>query len=293
MNSTTYESFSVIPQYVEANRKFIENKPLSHVTRMLDLACGNGAVSELLVQLDPQAHLHGLDQDPIQIDLVINKFGQLGYPVRRGTNISQDYVDGQPVASFAVSAVDELPFPDETFDCVVIANAIHMLPDKEKLVAAVGRVLKSGGSFGFNSAFYAGTFPEGTHQFYIEWLNEATRYIQKLSEQRQAEGQPPIRRIRDKNRKAFRNRWYDKAEWTALLERHRFQINHLNERVVMLDGHCFAAIGAYAGFAEVLLNGYPIEIATTALQATAHPTLAATGVAAVPRNWLEVWAVKN
>lgn len=293
MNSTTYESFSVLPQYVEANRKFLEQESLSHVTHILELACGNGAISELLVQLAPRAHFHGLDQDPIQIDLIMRRFGQLGYSVRQGMDISHNYAGGKPVASFAVSAADELPFPDETFDCVIIANAIHMLPDKEKLVVAIERVLKSGGLFGFNSAFYAGTFPEGTHQFYIEWLNEATRHIQKLSEQLQTQGQPPIRRIRDKNRKAFRNRWYSKTEWVELLERHCFQVNHLNERIVMLDGDCFAAIGAYAGFAEVLLNGYPIEIAAKALQTTAHPTLAAMGTAAIPRNWLEVWAVKT
>ncbi len=293
MNSTTYEAFSTLPQYVEANEKFLERQSLGHLTRILDLACGNGAVSELLIKAAPQADLNGLDQDPVQIELATRRFEQLGYRVGRSAPTGARSAAGKPVVAFAVSPADEPPFPEAAFDCVVIANAIHMLPDKEKLVAAAWRVLKPGGLFGFNSAFYAGTFPEGTHQFYVDWLNEAVRHIQTVSDRLQAEGQPPIRRVRDKNRKAFRNRWYSTAEWVALLERQGFQVNDLNERVVMLDGHCFAAIGAYAGFAEVLLNGYPVEMAATALQKTAHPTLAATGASAVPRNWLELWAIKK
>ncbi|HRC72507.1 MAG TPA: class I SAM-dependent methyltransferase [Candidatus Competibacter sp.] len=293
MNSTTYEAFSTLPQYVEANEKFLGRQPLGHLSRILDLACGNGAVSELLVKAAPQADLNGLDRDPVQIELAIRRFEQLGYRVSRSAQTGARCAAGKPAVAFAVAPADEPPFPEAAFDGVVIANAIHMLPDKEKLVAAAWRVLEPGGLFGFNSAFYAGTFPEGTHQFYVGWLNEAVRHIQTLSDRLQAEGQPPIRRVRDKNRKAFRNRWHSTAEWVALLERQGFQVNDLNERVVMLDGHCFAAIGAYAGFAEVLLNGYPVETAATALQKTAHTALAATGVSAVPRNWLELWAIKK
>ncbi|MFO1372792.1 MAG: class I SAM-dependent methyltransferase [Candidatus Competibacteraceae bacterium] len=293
MINTTYELSSITPEYIKANRKFIEQQSLQHTTRILDLACGNGTVSELLSQVAPHAYLHGLDRDPIQIELVTKRFENLGYEVRNSLKVGNDLVHGKPVMSFAVAAADEPPFPDETFDCVVIANAIHLMPDKEKLVAAVSRVIKPGGLFGFNSAFYAGTFPEGTHQFYVEWLSQATRAIQELSDRLQSQGQPPIRRIRDKSQKAFRNRWLSPAEWTELLERQHFNITNLNERVVMLDGDFFAAIGAYAGFAEVLLSGYPVDIAASALQTTAHPALATVGATAIPRNWLEVWAVKR
>lgn len=293
MISTTYESSSTAPEYTKTNRKFIEQQPLNHVTQILDLACGNGAVSELLVQAAPHANLCGLDRDPIQIELVIKRFQNLGHETRHSLQLSHDSLQSKPVMSFAVATADEPPFPDATFDCVVIANAIHLMPDKEKLVAAAGRVLKPGGLFGFNSAFYAGTFPEGTHPFYVEWLNRAVHAIQELSERLQSEGQPPIRRIRGKRQKAFRNRWYSPAEWTELLEQQHFNVKNLNERVVMLDGDFFAAIGAYAGFAEVLLEGYPVDIAATALQTTAHSALAAFGATAIPRNWLEVWAVKR
>jgi len=293
MISTTYESSSAAPEYTKTNRKFIEQQPLNHVTQILDLACGNGAVSELLVQAAPHAHLYGLDRDSVQIELVIKRFQHLGYEARYGLEVSHELLHDKPIMHFAVATADEPPFPDATFECVVIANAIHLMPDKEKLVAAAGRVLKPGGLFGFNSAFYAGTFPEGTHPFYVEWLNRAVHSIQELSEQLQNKGQPPIRRIRGKGQKAFRNRWYSPAEWTELLERQHFTITNLNERVVMLDGDFFAAIGAYAGFAEVLLEGYPVDIAATALQTTAHAALAAIGAIAIPRNWLEVWAAKR
>ncbi|MCP5195235.1 MAG: class I SAM-dependent methyltransferase [Gammaproteobacteria bacterium] len=291
--NATYESFSLEPEYVEANRKFLERQSLSQVQRILDLACGNGSISEMLLQAAPQAHLNGLDQDPVQIGLVIKRFENLGYTVRESFQLNDEFIDSKPILAFAVSSADRPPFPDQSFDCVVIANAIHLMPDKEQFIKAAWKILKPGGIFGFNSAFYAGTFPEGTHQFYTEWLKQTTTYIQTLSERLQAAGQPPIRRIRDKHRKAFRNRWYSPAEWSALLEQQGFQVTDQNERVVLLNGRCFAAIGAYAGFAEVLLQGYPVDAATEALQSTAHSALAALNITTVPRNWLEMWAIKR
>lgn len=38
-----------------------------------------------------------------------------------------------------------LPFPDHSFDVVIIANALHILPDPEKAISEIRRVLRSGG----------------------------------------------------------------------------------------------------------------------------------------------------
>ena len=73
-----------------------------------------------------------------------------------------------------MGSADELPFPDESFDCVTIANAIHVMPDKDRFLDRVRRILKPGGVFGFNSAFYAGSYPKGTERHTYEWLKEAT-----------------------------------------------------------------------------------------------------------------------
>ncbi len=291
--NVTYEPFSLEPEYVETNRAFVQSRDLAAVDRFLDLACGNGVVSELLLTARPSAHLNGVDYDPVQIELIAKKFRELGHVVRTGFEITDETTNGKPVLVFGVGSADELPFPDATFDCVTIANAIHMLPDRQKLLKAIQRVLKPGGIFGFNTSFYAGTFPEGTHQFYMEWLKQASRVITERSAQRVAAGEAPIKRVRGKSHRAFQVPWLSPAEWSAELQQTGFTVDESCEREVMLNARCFAAVGAYGGLAEVLLSGFPVEESSHALQTTSQPALEACGVTAIPRNWLEVWAHRS
>jgi hypothetical protein len=167
-----------------------------------------------------------------------------------------------------------------------------MMPDKAKFLNGVHRVLRRGGLFGFNQAFYAGSYPKGTENHLFIWIKEATAYIDRLNKQLKAEGKEPIRRQHGTTRPAFQNRWSTPDEWVARLKEHGYQIKDVHERTVNLDERCLAAVGAYGGFAEVLLSGYPVEAASMALQASAGPSLEAMKLTALPRNWLEVWATK-
>ena len=136
--NTTYEPFSIEPIYIEANRGFVTRQNLSGVKRFLDLACGTGTVSDILLEQSPRAHLNGVDYDPVQIELSAERFTKLGHTIRRGFEITDDIANEKPVLTYAVGSADELPFPENSFDCVTIANAIHMLPDKKKLLAEIG-----------------------------------------------------------------------------------------------------------------------------------------------------------
>ncbi len=289
----TYEPFSLEPEYIEENRDFLGRPDLSNVKRCLDIACGNGVSAEMLLQANPAIHLNGVDYDPKQIDLIEERFTQLGYTTRKGFELSDKIADGKPVLTFGECSGDELPFAEKAFDCVTIANAIHMLPDKEKFIAAAMRVLRPGGFFGFNSSFYAGTFPEGTDRFYTDWLMMAAQALTKHSKDLVVQGKPPLKRVRKTSHRAFQNRWLTIAEWTDLLAKYDMEIFDLRERVVMLSARCFITISAYAGMAEVLLSGYPVEEASWALQSTVEPALEAFGAEEIPRNWLEVWATRK
>jgi ubiquinone/menaquinone biosynthesis C-methylase UbiE len=167
--STTYEAVTHGREYLETNRAFVQRATFGHVRRFLDLACGTGTVSRLLLQAAPEAHLNGIDVDPVQIDLATKEFTSQGYSVRRGRTLTEDRANGKPVIMLDVGPVDELPFADASFDCVTIANAIHMMPDKPKFLHEVSRVLRPAGRFGFNSVFYAGSTPPGTETHFIVW----------------------------------------------------------------------------------------------------------------------------
>lgn len=291
--STTYEPFSKEPEYIECNRGFVSRLPKRKIERFLDLACGTGLVSELLLQQHPQAHLNGIDYDPVQIDLATKHWNSLGFTVRRGYELNNDYVDGKPVIQLAVGSGDDLRFPDATFDSVSIANAIHMMPDKEKFFSAVSRVLKPGGVFGFNSGFYAGCYPEGTERHMYQWLREATYYIDDWNKRLVAEGKEPVKRKHGTTRGAFQNRWLNADEWSAHLRAHGLEPIDIHERVVMMDVRCLTALVAYGGLVEVVMSGYPVEAASIALQSTAEKALNLMGMDALPRKWLEIWAEKR
>ena len=290
--NTTYEPFSLEPAYIDANRAFVKQGGLQGRARLLDLACGTGTVSELVLECAPDAHLNGLDLDPQQVELSIERFRRLGYEVFRGTQLSDERRNGKPVLNFAVGNAAELPFESQLFDAVTMANAIHLVSDRERLLTEVARVLKPGGVFGFNSTFYAGAMPEGSQRVYLDWIQMAGDYIRKKSEEKVARGEAPITRVRGAGKGAFKNKWYGVEEWKDALGHAGFVTRDVNEREVLLDARSLALIGAYGGFAEVLLSGYPVVEASEALQESADPALQRNGCTSVPRNTLEIWATR-
>ncbi|WP_010581735.1 class I SAM-dependent methyltransferase [Schlesneria paludicola] len=291
--NTTYEPFSHEPEYVAANQGFATRVPLGHVKRILDLACGTGTISEILISLAPGAHLNGVDYDPVQIELSSDRFRKLGFDVRTGFALTDDVVDGKPALVFGCGSATDLPFPDETFDCITIANAIHVIDDKEKLLKTISRLLKPGGLFGFNSTFYSGSVPEGTDRMYMDWLILAAKYIEEKNKKLAAAGAPTIKRVRGTTRKAFTNRWYSPSEWSDMLDNVGLKTVDTNERLVELSERSFTYVGAYGGLAEVLMSGFPVEEAAEALQNAAGPAMRGCGATVAPRNYLEMWAVKS
>ena len=83
--------------------------------------------------------------------------GQLSFPLSpyvrlwEATDFSSNMIAEakRQVASsrlhFSVQDAADLPYAPETFDAVVIANALHILPEPDKAMAEVRRVLKQGG----------------------------------------------------------------------------------------------------------------------------------------------------
>lgn len=62
---------------------------------------------------------------------------------------------------FSVQDATKLPYADESFDAVVIANALHIMPEPDKAMAEIYRVLKPGGML------FAPTFVHGSGTGYM------------------------------------------------------------------------------------------------------------------------------
>jgi ubiquinone/menaquinone biosynthesis C-methylase UbiE len=128
---TTYDRFANDPAYVAANEGYVRGLPLGGVTRILDLCGGTGAVGRLLLAAAPEASLYEIDLDPVQIGLAAETYGQLGYAVRRIDAPDPAYAPASRGVTLQVGSATDLPFPEGTFDCVNIANAIHLIGAKE------------------------------------------------------------------------------------------------------------------------------------------------------------------
>lgn len=108
--------------------------------RVLDVGCGNGYV--LSKYAKEGAEVCGIDITETGIDLCRKRFEILGLK-----------------GDFRVANAEELPFENETFDCVCSMGVLHHIPNTEKAVAEILRVLRRNGRlivmfYHRNSAWY-------------------------------------------------------------------------------------------------------------------------------------------
>jgi ubiquinone/menaquinone biosynthesis C-methylase UbiE len=291
---TTYEPYAQEPEYIGANRSLIETLSLENVRRVLDLACGTGLLSDIVMELQPAAAINGIDLSHESLDIGRRQLREKGLLAE-----TQDELEARAAAGkggmYMVqgSAMDIDHFADNFFDLSMIGNAIHLMPDKQQFLHNVSRVLKPGAQFTFNSAFFTGTFPPGTEGLYADWMKIALTMLLEKSAERVKNGEPPISRKRGTVGKAFDKDWKSPEEWTRMLETAGFEVTRVYKRPIPFTKRGLALVGAYAGLAEVLMSGYPVDIASECLQRASGPAFEKLGVDAIDRYWLEVTGVKR
>jgi len=275
---TSYERFSHEPEYVELNRSFLAMLELRGPLVVLDLACGTGTLTRLLLdQVGGRAKVVGIDLSRRSLDLARVELRDVSPPTR------VDLIE---------ATADRLPVASQVADLVIMGNAVHCIADLGSFIDEVSRVLRPGGTFAFNSSFYAGTFVPGTETFYDEWMKEAARYVQRKDQELRQAGGPGIRRERGRARPAFSRPWLTPAQFRQALEDHGFEVKRVGQSTIMMSRQAFESVGAYEGLASVLMSGYPVDLACEALTRSVASGLETAGLTEVPRYWLEVSAVK-
>ncbi len=292
---TTYEPYAQEPEYIGANKALLETLPVDTVHRVLDLACGTGLMSDLLMQIrgDNSVIVNGIDLSDESLEIGRRQFREKGLLAESEEQLVAAADAGRSAIHMVQGSAMDLPFADNTFDLAMIGNAIHLMPDKDLFVQNVQRVLKPGAPFTFNSVFFTGTFGEGSEPVYTEWMKGAVLMLNEKNAALLKEGKPAIKRVRGKFGKAFDKDWKTPEGWSELLEKHGFEIDRVYKRPIPITQRGLELVGAYGGLAEVLMTGYPVDVASECLQYAVGPAFEKMGVTEVTRYWLEVTGVKR
>jgi SAM-dependent methyltransferase len=156
--------------------------------RVLDAGCGGGRNCEYLMK--GGADVHGVDVDPTQIERV----------QRVAATVAPDLSS----ENFAVSRLDELPYPDAQFDAVICSAVLHFSRDASEFesgIAEMWRVLKPNGVFFARLASTIGLedrvthlrdrwyrLPDGSDRFLVD-----ERYLLEISARLSAHQLDPIK----------------------------------------------------------------------------------------------------
>ncbi len=265
----SYKEFAEQDFYQPVNTYLIEQAGIMPGQKVVDLACGTGAVTRLILERLRGARdslVIGIDMSSVALREAMNQLGNV-----------------RDVAlQFIQSRVEQLSENvRERVDSVIFCNGIHMIPDKSALLSQVSASLKPGGVFAFNTSFFQGAIPPETEQFYRRWMFGSIRVL------RARHGLMP------KNDKVESRRQLTPEQYAELLAQHNFSVSRqiLLPTPMSLPG--FLAISEYEEFIDGAMPGVPLEAGREALQEGARRAFADLGLVSVPRNWLTVVAVRS
>ena len=103
--------------------------------RILDLGCGEGRHS-ISAYLTQDVHVVGLDISDRDLQTARTRLGE--FPKKCTKHASCNFIRGSGF---------EVPFPDNSFDKVICAEVLEHIPEYERFLDEIKRVLKPGGTF--------------------------------------------------------------------------------------------------------------------------------------------------
>ncbi|HET7806758.1 MAG TPA: class I SAM-dependent methyltransferase [Pseudolabrys sp.] len=141
-----------------AGEQFLDWLAPAAKQRWIDVGCGNGAFTELIVQRCAPAEVDGVDPSE----------GQLAFARKRPASRIARFKQGDAMA---------LPYAEKSFDVATMALVIFFVPDPARGVAEMARVVRTGGSVAaYAWDMHGGGFPWDPVQSELRMLGQKIVY---------------------------------------------------------------------------------------------------------------------
>ena len=266
----SFSTFSKNEFYAQLNARLVDMAEVGSDRRIVDLACGTGGVTRLILERINRTR-----------DTVVIALDHSQSALKAAMEELMDISDN--AVKYVQSGVENVSEAvKESVDTIVFCNAIHYLPDKDKVVHDIGDALRTGGKFAFNTSFYEGGQHEDSSAFYSKWMFKAFRILRKEY------GLKP-----DRTAKVESRRQLTPQEYSDLLERNGLTILRQKVDTVQVPIEGWLDISTFSDFIEGTMPGVPMDEASAALQEGIRQTYSELNVTHVPRNWLDIIAVKH
>jgi ubiquinone/menaquinone biosynthesis C-methylase UbiE len=244
------------------NRWLVEHVGIGSSSTVVDLGCGPGAVTELILErVDPAsgAVVYAIDPSPPALEIARSRIRSA-------------------IVQFLEGTAERLSQIVPSADVVVFANAIHLVREKADVVREVFTVLRRDGAFGFNTTFFEGAYPTETVRFYKLWILRAVRHLRER-------GIEVTRGV-----KATAMRWLAPEEYCALLTAQGFSDVRTEIQQKPLSRESLEDISEFEMFIEGALPGVPLADGCEALKIGVRQAFEELNLTVLPRNWLQVIA---
>jgi ubiquinone/menaquinone biosynthesis C-methylase UbiE len=273
----SYDPFTQHAFYAAVNGALVERAlahlsphPLLEPYTIVDLGCGTGAATHLIVEALQQ---RGQPARVIGIDPSVQALTRARYRLAEpGMEVHWVQGDATALARLGIRA-----------DALFFCNALHLVPDKPLAIAQIASALRPGGIFACNSAFFAGAYVAGTEGFYQLFMRRAIGWLRREH--------PEVHLSR--GGKALARQWLSEADYVALVQEQGLQVRSSALEQVQMSLGSWQDISRYWLFIQGALPGAPLAVGAEALSTAAAQVFEELGLAAVPRNWLHLVAQRE
>src|SRR3989440_6114478 len=255
----SFEAFTRHPFFTEVNRWIVERVVCPGRGKIVDLGCGRGAVTKLILERlgdARNAEVIGIDPSPSAL-------------TKARTAIHSRIVE------FIEGSAEWVSRLVSSADVVVFLNAIHLVPDKAQVLAEIRKVLKRDGVFAFNTTFFNGAYVDGTAGFLGRSVVRAVQVLRERGLEVQHKAH------------AVARQFLSAEEYGELCGEGGFNCPAAELVRIEMTPDALEDIGRFSLFIEGALPGVPLEEGSSALKEGLRRTIDETGMNHVPRNWLE------